>query len=75
MPYPIGEAYQIGQTFCDASGSHRSSFAYDINMPQRARHGVCQQSRNSLFQLNEWFCSEERLARFAAGLAVVSGSG
>jgi murein DD-endopeptidase MepM/ murein hydrolase activator NlpD len=33
LPYPIGEAYQIGQTYCDGSGSHRSSFAYDIDMP------------------------------------------
>ncbi len=33
LPFPVGDAYPLGQAYCDSRGSHRDSFAYDFNMP------------------------------------------
>jgi hypothetical protein len=33
LPYSVGEAYRLGQSYCDPTGSHRDSFSYDFLMP------------------------------------------
>lgn len=33
LPYAVGEAYRLGQSYCEPAGSHRGSYAYDIDMP------------------------------------------
>jgi hypothetical protein len=33
LPYPVGESYMLGQSYCEPTGSHRGSYAYDIVMP------------------------------------------
>ena len=33
LPYPVGDAYRLGQSYCEPRGSHRGSYAYDIDIP------------------------------------------
>ncbi len=33
LPYPVGDAFLLGQSYCNPVGSHRSGFAYDFMMP------------------------------------------
>ena len=33
LPYPVGDSYVVGQTYCEPAGSHRGSYAYDFDMP------------------------------------------
>jgi murein DD-endopeptidase MepM/ murein hydrolase activator NlpD len=33
LPYPVGKAYQVTQSYCFANGSHHNQLAYDFDMP------------------------------------------
>jgi murein DD-endopeptidase MepM/ murein hydrolase activator NlpD len=32
LPYPVGKAYRITQSYCNVEGSHSDQFAYDFNL-------------------------------------------
>ncbi len=53
LPYPVGEAYSISQSYCYPAGGHRNQLAYDFAMPIgadviAARSGVVRLTRDDV---------------------------
>ncbi len=53
LPYPVGEAYTISQSYCYAFGGHSNQLAYDFAMPIgadviAARGGVVRMTRDDV---------------------------
>lgn len=50
LPYAVGDAHWVSQSYCDATNSHRNQLAYDFSMPigtevHAARSGVVKDTR------------------------------